>query len=118
MDRTKLCVYREKNRPCIVMWSMGNECGYGCTFEEALKWTKEFDPTRLTTYESAFYQSTDREYDYSNIDVVGRMYPAFSEIEEYMEKNPEKPLLLVVVLPCYGKWPWRFGGLFPFYPEI
>lgn len=39
-------------------------------FEESLKWTKEFDPTRLTTYESAFYQSTDREYDYSNIDVV------------------------------------------------
>ena len=33
MDRTKLCVYREKNRPCIVMWSMGNEGGYGCTFE-------------------------------------------------------------------------------------
>ena len=50
MDRTRLCVEREKNRPCIVMWSMGNECGYGCTFEESLKWTKEFDPTRLTTY--------------------------------------------------------------------
>lgn len=32
MDRTRLCVEREKNRPCIVMWSMGNECGYGCTF--------------------------------------------------------------------------------------
>ena len=102
MDRTKLCVYREKNRPCIVMWSMGNECGYGCTFEEALKWTKEFDPTRLTTYESAFYQSSDREYDYSNIDVVGRMYPAFSEIEEYMEKNPEKPLLLVEYCHAMG----------------
>ena len=42
MDRTKLCVHREKNRPCIIIWSMGNECGYGCTFEEALKWTKKF----------------------------------------------------------------------------
>ena len=41
---------------------MGNECGYGCTFEESLKWTKEFDPTRLTTYESAFYQSTEDVY--------------------------------------------------------
>ena len=74
MDRTKLCVYREKNRPCIVIWSMGNECAYGCTFEEALEWTKKFDPTRLTTYESAFYRSTDRTYDYTNIDIVGRMY--------------------------------------------
>ena len=70
MDRTKLCVYREKNRPCIVIWSMGNECAYGCTFEEALEWTKKFDPTRLTTYESAFYRSTDRTYDYTNIDIV------------------------------------------------
>lgn len=105
MDRTRLCVEREKNRPCIIMWSMGNECAYGCTFEEALKWTKEFDPTRLTTYESAFYQSTDREYDYSNIDVVGRMYPAFSEIDEYMEKNPDKPLLLVEYCHAMGNGP-------------
>mgnify|MGYP003010487993 CR=1 FL=1 len=89
MDRTKLCVYREKNRPCIVIWSMGNECAYGCTFEEALEWTKKFDPTRLTTYESAFYRSTDRTYDYTNIDIVGRMYPAFDEIDEYMKEQPD-----------------------------
>ena len=115
MDRTKLCVEREKNRPCIVMWSMGNECAYGCTFEEALKWIKEFDPTRLTTYESAFYQSTDREYDYSNIDVVGRMYPAFSEIDEYMEKNPDKPLLLVEYCHAMGNGP---GDLEDYFEKI
>ena len=105
MDRTKLCVHREKNRPSIVIWSMGNECAYGCTFEESLKWTKRFDATRLTTYESAFYQSTDREYDYSNIDIIGRMYPAFSEIDEYMEKNPKKPLLLVEYCHAMGNGP-------------
>lgn len=105
MDRIKLCVHREKNRPCIVIWSMGNECAYGCTFEEALKWTKAFDHTRLTTYESAFYRSTDRTYDYSNIDIVGRMYPAFDEIDEYMEKRPEKPLLLVEYCHAMGNGP-------------
>ena len=105
MDRTKLCIYREKNRPCIVIWSMGNECAYGCTFEEALKWTKAFDQTRLTTYESAFYQSSDRAYDYSNIDIVGRMYPAFDEIDDYMEKNPKKPLLLVEYCHAMGNGP-------------
>lgn len=105
VDRTKLCVYREKNRPCIVIWSMGNECGYGCTFEEALKWTKAFDPTRLTTYESAFYRSSDRKYDYSNIDIIGRMYPAFEEIDEYMEVNPDKPLLLVEYCHAMGNGP-------------
>lgn len=112
MDRTKLCVCREKNRPSIVIWSMGNECGYGCTFEEALKWTKEYDSSRLTTYESAFYQSTDRTYDYSNIDVVGRMYPAFSEIEEYMKNKPEKPLLLVEYCHSMGNGPGDFEDYF------
>ncbi len=112
MDRTKLCVCREKNRPSIVIWSMGNECGYGCTFEEALKWTKEYDPTRLTTYESAFYQSSDRAYDYSNIDIVGRMYPAFEEIEEYMSKEPDKPLLLVEYCHSMGNGPGDFEDYF------
>ena len=112
MDRTKLCVHREKNRPCIVIWSMGNECGYGCTFEEALKWTKEFDPSRLTTYESAFYRSSDRKYDYSNIDIVGRMYPAFDEIDDYMKNSPDKPLLLVEYCHSMGNGPGDFEDYF------
>ena len=114
LDRTKLCVCREKNRPSIVIWSMGNECGYGCTFEEALRWTKAYDPTRLTTYESAFYKSTDREYDYSNIDIVGRMYPAFEEIEDYMKKAPDKPLLLVEYCHSMGNGPRDFEDYFKY----
>lgn len=105
MDRTKLCVYRDKNRPSIVIWSMGNECAYGCTFEEALRWTKSFDTTRLTTYEAAIYHGTDREYDDSNIDVFSRMYPAFPEIHAYMEKKPEKPLLLIEYSHAMGNGP-------------
>ncbi|MBU5679993.1 glycoside hydrolase family 2 TIM barrel-domain containing protein [Blautia sp. MSJ-9] len=114
LDRTKLCICREKNRPSIVIWSMGNECGYGCTFEEALRWTKAYDPTRLTTYESAFYKSTDREYDYSNIDIVGRMYPAFEEIEDYMKEEPEKPLLLVEYCHSMGNGPGDFEDYFKY----
>ena len=91
LDRTRLCVHREKNRPCIVIWSMGNECGYGCTFEEALKWTKGFDPTRLTCYESSFYRSDRRKYDYSNIDIFSRMYPSLEEIQEYVANSRTNP---------------------------
>ena len=40
VDRVKLMVERDKNRFCIVMWSMGNESAYGCNFEKALEWTK------------------------------------------------------------------------------
>lgn len=105
LDRTKLCVHREKNRPCIIIWSMGNECGYGCTFEEALKWTKGFDSTRLTCYESSFYRSDRRKYDYSNIDIFSRMYPCLEEIQEYMDKKPDKPLLLIEYCHAMGNGP-------------
>ena len=105
LDRTKLCVHREKNRPCIIIWSMGNECGYGCTFEEALKWTKGFDSTRLTCYESSFYRSDRRKYDYSNIDIFSRMYPSLEEIQEYVDKKPDKPFLLIEYCHAMGNGP-------------
>ena len=66
----------------------------------------------MTTYESAFYQSSDRAYDYSNIDIVGRMYPAFEEIEEYMSREPDKPLLLVEYCHSMGNGPGDFEDYF------
>ena len=63
VDRVKLMVERDKNRFCIVMWSMGNESAYGCNFEKALEWTKKFDPDRITQYESARYRNYDKTYD-------------------------------------------------------
>lgn len=105
LDRVKLCVQRDKNRPCVVIWSMGNECAYGCTFEEALKWTKTFDKTRLTHYESALYVNSQKEYDYSNIDIHGRMYPSLEEIQEYIDNKPDKPFLLVEYCHAMGNGP-------------
>ena len=108
LDRIRSMVIRNRNRPCILVWSMGNECGYGCTFENALRWTKETDPSRLTHYESAFYLSRDREYDTSDIDLFGRMYPAFSEVTDYLDNRPEKPLLLVEYCHSMGNSPGDF----------
>lgn len=105
LDRVKLCVEREKNRPSIVIWSMGNECAYGCTFEEALKWTKEFDSTRLTHFESARYHSGRRKYDFSNLDLFSRMYPPFEEIREYLEDDPDKPFILIEYCHSMGNGP-------------
>ena len=105
LDRVKSMVMRNRNRPCILMWSMGNECGYGCTFEKALEWTKKTDPNRLITYESAFYLPDDREYDCSNIDIVGRMYPSFDEIRDYLDNDPKAPLLLVEYCHSMGNGP-------------
>ena len=58
-------VERDKNRFCIVMWSMGNESAYGCNFEKALEWTKHYDPDRLTQNESARFRKYDESYEYS-----------------------------------------------------
>ena len=105
LDRTRRLVLRDKNRPCVLIWSMGNECAYGCTFEEALKWTKKYDPTRLTHYESALYRSDRRKYDFTNIDIYSRMYPALSEMKEYLDENPDKPLLLCEYCHAMGNGP-------------
>ncbi len=87
VDRTRRLVERDKNHACVLLWSMGNECAYGCTFEKALDWTKAFDPSRLTHYESARYVGKDEACDYSNLDVHSRMYPPLEEIDEYFSAD-------------------------------
>ena len=112
VDRVKLMVERDKNRFCIVMWSMGNESAYGCNFEKALEWTKNFDPDRITQYESARYRNYDETYDYSNLDVYSRMYPALSEIQKYLDKDGSKPFLLVEYCHSMGNGPGDFEDYF------
>ena len=105
VDRMRLCVHREKNRPSIIAWSAGNECGYGCAFETALAWAKAFDPTRLTHYESAYYRDSKRVYDYSSIDLYSRMYPSLDEIRAYLDSGPDKPFILVEYCHAMGNGP-------------
>ncbi len=92
-DRTRRCVIRDKNRPSVVIWSMGNECAYGCTFEAALRWTKEYDPDRLTHYESARYTEKPESHSYEDLDLYSRMYPSPEEIRQYFDGTPDgKPV--------------------------
>ena len=94
------------------MWSMGNESAYGCNFEKALKWTKEFDPSRITQYESARYRNYDVMYNYDHLDLYSRMYPSFDEINEYLEKDASKPFLLVEYCHSMGNGPGDFEDYF------
>ncbi len=105
LDRVQLMVQRDKNRPCIVMWSMGNESAYGCNFEKSLEWTKKFDPDRLTQYESARYRNYSVTYNYENLDLYSRMYPSLAEISEYLQKDGSKPFLLVEYCHSMGNGP-------------
>lgn len=117
LDRVRLMIQRDKNRPCILMWSMGNESAYGCNFEKALRWTKEFDPERITQYESARYRNYQVTYDYSNLDLYSRMYPGFEEIEEYLEKDASKPFMLVEYGHSMGNGPGDLEDYFQLVQE-
>lgn len=112
VDRTRRCVERDKNRPCVIMWSMGNECSYGCGFEEALAWTKKFDDTRVTHYESARYRSDKKTYDFSNLDTYSRMYASPQEMHEYFQKDGSKPFVLCEYCHAMGNGPGDFEEYF------
>lgn len=83
VDRVKLLHARDKNRPCILMWSIGNESGYGINTEAALAYIKKADPTRLTHYESDYVVAEGFTPDRSNLDTVSRMYPPLEQVENY-----------------------------------
>ena len=114
VDRARCCVQRDKNRPSVICWSMGNESAYGCCFEAALAWTKHFDPARLTHYESAQYRRRKRKYDFSNIDLYSNMYPSLETLQNYIDNDPDKPYLMCEYSHAMGNGPgdpedyWQF----------
>lgn len=82
MDRAIRMAERDKNYPSIVMWSMGNESGYGPNFAAISAWLHDFDPTRPVHYEGA--QGTDGNPDPKTVDVISRFYTRVKQ--EYL--NP------------------------------
>jgi len=82
MDRAIRMAERDKNHACVIMWSMGNEAGYGPNFAAISAWLKDFDPTRPIHYEGA--QGINGGPDPSTVDVISRFYPRVNQ--EYL--NP------------------------------
>ncbi|MDR3119117.1 MAG: DUF4981 domain-containing protein [Mediterranea sp.] len=82
MDRAVRMAERDKNHPSVVMWSMGNESGYGPNFAAVSAWLKAFDPTRPVHYEGA--QGTAGQPDPYTVDVISRFYTRVQQ--EYL--NP------------------------------
>lgn len=82
MDRAVRMAERDKNYASIVMWSMGNESGYGPNFAAISAWLKDFDPTRPIHYEGA--QGVNGAPDPYTVDVISRFYTRVQQ--EYL--NP------------------------------
>ena len=89
MDRTQRMVIRDRNHPSVILWSLGNEAGWGTNFAMTAAWIHEYDPTRPVHYEGA--QGTP---DPSSVDIISRFYPRTQD--EYLnpgvsDNNMERP---------------------------
>lgn len=106
VDRVSLLHARDKNRPSVVMWSMGNESGFGPNPEAALKFIKSVDKTRLTHYENTYIFPEGHVCDYSNLDTMSRMYTSLEGVESYcQDENSKKPFVLCEYSHAMGNGP-------------
>ncbi len=94
LDRTKRMFYRDRHHPSIIIWSLGNEAGYGQVFETNYRWLKNQDPTRPVQYEPA------RLNDYT--DIYCPMYPRPSQLLQYATNQPSKPLIMIEYCHAMG----------------
>jgi beta-galactosidase len=96
LDRIINMVERDKNHPCVVVWSMGNEAGDGINFENAAAWIHARDTSRPVHYEIAREDMVSRRH----VDMFSSMYLEPHRFEEYctaqakLPANLRKPLIL------------------------
>lgn len=106
LDRQKRNVVRDKNECCVIFWSLGNESGYGANFEDAGRWVKSYDPTRLVHYESSMWETGGCKNDVSMLDVTSRMYASVEWIKEYCrDVRTRKPFIQCEFVHAMGNGP-------------
>ncbi len=112
-NRMKYLVERDKNRPCVIMWSSGNESGWGVCMKAAVDLLHTLDGTRPVHYEGAstsYPGAADVPEGYPDsqpgTDVVSRMYPSPQWCEEYLTKSADtRPLILCEYSHAMGNGP-------------
>lgn len=101
VDRVIRMLERDKNHPCVIIWSLGNESGFGRNHEAMARWVRDADPTRLLHYEG------DREQKVA--DIVGPMYTSVADITKLGEDtSADKPVILCEYAHAMGNGPGGF----------
>ena len=108
LDRIYCMYKRDRNHPCVIAWSLGNECGNGYCFEEAYRFLKSKDNTRPVVYERA---ELDR-----NTDIVSIMYPSVEYLSEYA-RNPKNKRPYIIAEYCHAMGN-SMGGLKDYWDTI
>ncbi|MDO4571992.1 MAG: glycoside hydrolase family 2 TIM barrel-domain containing protein, partial [Clostridia bacterium] len=104
LDRGRSMLERDKNHPCVLFWSCGNESYGGRTLCELAAYFRARDPLRLVHYEGI---SRDRRYPDTS-DVESRMYAKPRQVERYVRRGPKKPFLLCEYAHAMGN---SFGNV-------
>lgn len=115
LDRAKNMVLRDKNHPCVIAWSLGNESGFGPHHAAMHGWIKHFDPTRMVQYESGF-PDTDIS------DIMCPMYPALDWVAEKLSDRTEtRPMILCEYAYARGNSSgnfWKFWDYVDRFPRF
>jgi beta-galactosidase len=95
LERGARMVQRDRNHPCIVMWSLGNESGYGPNHDALAGWIRRTDPTRPLHYEDAIRVEGWVDGGRHATDVVCPMYPSIDAIVAYgNDPRGDRPLIM------------------------
>ncbi len=105
LDRAERLVERDKNHPCVLIWSMGNESGYDRNHISMALWTRNRDDSRPVHYEGAA-PKYGGSHDVECLDMESRMYASVEYIEAYaLNKDNRKPLFLCEYSHAMGNGP-------------
>ena len=118
VDRAVRMVERDKNQPCVIMWSMGNESSYGMNHEAMLDWVRERDHSRLLHYEGANVADNPM-----SVDVISKMYPPLDWVEQQGKnrKKDPRPVFLCEYSHAMGNGPGDlkdYWEIFERYPRL
>ena len=97
VERVQAMVERDKNHPSILLWSLGNESGYGANHDAAAGWVRGYDPTRPLHYEGAIsrWMGASWEGGHRATDIICPMYPEIAEIVQWAETTTDwRPMIL------------------------
>ena len=103
--RQECLVERDKNRASVIVWSLGNESGFGENFVKCAKVVKEMDDTRPIQYEGMWHRKGEAIFNDNVIDLVSRMYPTFEECKNYPFEGETRPFIICEYSHAMGNGP-------------